>query len=123
MTERRPVVPSASVDAFAGDVAGAGMADIVAAHARGRARRVFFAAFVFAALAWLATLGAATFSSETNGVLCSHVAIFPTAFGVAGRLALDGGRSALRALGVAVAAGAIAVLALLFFFAAVWPAL
>jgi Na+/phosphate symporter len=116
-------LPSSSADVFGGDVAARGIADLAAATARGRARRVFFAAFVFAALGWLATLGAAMFSSETNGIRCSWVAIFPTAFGIAGRVALDAGRTPARAVVVAAVAGVAAVCALAFFFLAVWPSL
>jgi hypothetical protein len=92
-------------------------------HGRHRARLVFLAAFVFAALAWIGTLVTATVSSETNGIYASWIAIFPTTFGAAGLFAIKNGKGPARAFLGAFAAGVLGVIALWFFFEGIWPSL
>lgn len=109
-------LPSQSVDVLGGDVRDA-------ERGRARARLLFLAAFVFAALAWIGTLVTAIKSSETNGIYASWIAIFPTTFGGGGLLALNVGAPGLRALGVAFGAGVVGVAGLWLFFEGIWPSL
>lgn len=108
--------PSESVDVLAGE-----LKDPEAP--RRRARMIFQSALVVAALAWLGTLGAAIWSSETNGIFASWFAIFPTGFSLAGFVSLDMKKSAGACVRNALLAGAASSAALWFFFEAIWPGL
>lgn len=111
-----PRLPAESVDVLAGE-----MTD--PERGRRRARPLFYAAAVVAAIAWIATFLVAINSSETSGVYASWFAIFPTTFAIGGLVALDNGVGGLRSLAIAFAAGAAGSLGLLFFFEAIWPSL
>lgn len=108
--------PSESVDVLSGDVKDPELP-------RRRARTLFQSTLVVAALAWLCTLGAAIWSSETNGIYASWFAIFPTGFTLAGFLSLDVGKSVGACVRNALLAGAACSAALWFFFEAIWPGL
>lgn len=108
--------PSQSVDVLAGD-----MRDHE--RPRRRARTLFLSALVVAGAAWLATLGAAIWSSETNGIMASWFAIFPTGFGVVGLLALGAGQGATASVRNALLAGCAGSASLWVFFEAIWPTL
>jgi hypothetical protein len=101
------------------------LADEITDPERGRdaVRRLLLATGIVAAVAWLATLGVARFSSETNGIYASWFAIFPTTFALGGHLALRRGMSGGRALAVAFVAGAAGCLSLWVFFEGIWPSL
>jgi hypothetical protein len=109
-------LPAESVDVLAGEMTDAD-------RGRRRARPLFHAAFVFAALAWMATFVIGVHSSERNGVVASWIAIFPTTFGIGGLVALNNGVAGLRSLGIAFAAGAAGTACLWLFFEGIWPSL
>ncbi len=112
--QERP--PSESVDALAGELRDP-------AQPGRRARRVFHSALVVAVVAWLATLGAAIGSSETNGIMASWFAIFPSCFGVVGVVSLDLGTGAIAGVRNAALAGLAGSVALWVFFEVIWPGL
>ena len=122
MSEHAPGGPSKSVDIPGVDASATQGVDHDSARAR--MRLVFLAAFVFAAIAWLGTFLVAINSSETNGIRASWIAIFPTAFGAGGLLALSDPKfKASTALIGAFACGTLASFGLALFFAAIWPSL
>ncbi|MCC7074012.1 MAG: hypothetical protein IT383_22075 [Deltaproteobacteria bacterium] len=108
--------PSESVDVLAGELRDPELP-------RRRARRLCWSALVVAGAAWLATLGAAIWSSETNGITASWFAIFPTGFGTVGLLSLSAAKGAGASLRNALLAGCAGSLSLWAFFEAIWPAL
>lgn len=87
------------------------------------------AALVFGALVWIAlpfALGAG--ASESEAVMISWLAIFPTVFGFVARASrrrrLDDGKPAvLVPFGVGTAAGLLAMLLLAGFYVGIWPSL
>ena len=87
------------------------------------------AALVFGALAWLALpIGLALGISETQGIVMSWIAIFPTVFGFIARAVrkarlADGKPAVLVPFLVGGLAGFFASSSLLFFYAAIWPSL
>lgn len=87
------------------------------------------AALVFGGLAWLALpIGLALGISESEGVLVSWVAIFPTVFGLVARglrnaRIAEGKPAVLVPFLVGGLAGFFASSLLLFFYAAIWPSL
>jgi hypothetical protein len=108
--------PSESVDVLADEVRDP-------EQPRRRARTLFQSSMLVAALAWLATLWAAVWSSETNGIYASWFAIFPTGFTLAGFVSLDLGKGVGACVRNALLAGAAGSAALWFFFEAIWPGL
>lgn len=116
-----PGAPSHSVDVPAVD--GKTARAVEEEIARARMRLVFLAAFVFAAIAWIATFVISIRSSETNGIRASWVAIFPTSFGSMGLIVLNAGRRPLFALGIALLSGCVGSFALWLFFEGIWPSL
>jgi hypothetical protein len=101
----------------------------VESRAAGAAGLVPTAALVFGALVWLSlpfALGQG--ASESEGVMISWLAIFPTVFGFTAR-ALRTKRLAENKPAVAMpflvgaGAGVLGVLLMAFFYAAIWPSL
>ncbi len=109
-------VPAESVD-----VTGATFTDLE--RGRDRARHLSTAALVVAAAAWIAVFFVGVKGSETNGIIASWFAIFPTGFGIAGRVAVDSGAPAMKSIGVAFIAGVLSSAGLWLFFEGIWPSL
>ena len=109
-------VPAESVD-----VTSATFSDLE--RGRDRARHLSTAALVVAAVAWIAVFFVGVKGSETNGIIASWFAIFPTGFGIAGRTAVENGASATKSLGVAFVAGVLSSAGLWLFFEGIWPSL
>jgi hypothetical protein len=114
----RPQTPAESVDVLAATIVVDDREERLAAT-----RRLFLAATIFGGVCWLATLVTAVVSSETNGIMASWFAIFPSAFGLMGLVQVARGVSGRPALVAALTTGLAAMCLHFIFFATIWPAL
>jgi hypothetical protein len=100
----------------------------VESRAAGAVGLIPTAALVFGAIMWIAVLVLNPSLSETKLVQLSWFAMFPTVFGLVGRIlrnrALAENKPAVaKPLGIALAWGFGAVLFEWFFYEAIWPSL